>query len=190
MGKSRVIWAGALVLAVSAFQPGWAAESGEQAAVWQAKKASFTYQGFTSQYSCDGLSYKIEGILRQLGARKDLKVRESGCPAGSTTPQPLARVSIQMHTLAPSGTAAPGDQATVPAQWKTVELRTGSGGFLDPGDCELIEQAGRELLPLFTTRNVEQHTNCVPHQQAPAGRYLSAEVLNAATPEESRPTTR
>src|SRR5579884_669143 len=40
-----------------------------QAAKWVKKKINFTYQGFTTHYSCQGLRDKVRDVLLQLGAR-------------------------------------------------------------------------------------------------------------------------
>ena len=42
---------------------------------------------------------------------------------------------------------------------------------------ELLEQFNRTVMPLFTTRNVDLHATCVPHQLEPIGTSLQAEVL-------------
>jgi hypothetical protein len=34
------------------------------------------------------------------------------------------------------------------------------------GDCELVEQFRAQLLPMFTTRGIEDQTTCVPHQDS------------------------
>jgi hypothetical protein len=48
-------------------------------AVWKPQSIDFTYQSFTSLYSCDTFTSKIKLILTNLGAREDLKVRLRGC---------------------------------------------------------------------------------------------------------------
>jgi hypothetical protein len=50
-------------------------------------------------------------------------------------------------------------------------------GINAAGQCELLEQFNRTILPLFTTRNVDVRTSCVPHQLEPLGTKLQAEVL-------------
>jgi hypothetical protein len=37
---------------------------------------------------------------------------------------------------------------------------------LHVGDCELVEQFKSSVLPMFSTRNVVNHTTCVPHQES------------------------
>lgn len=48
-------------------------------AVWVEQKIDFTYVGFTSHYSCDGLKTKVSKILKEIGARPGFKVTARAC---------------------------------------------------------------------------------------------------------------
>jgi hypothetical protein len=48
------------------------------------------------------------------------------------------------------------------------------------GDCEVVEQFLSNVLPMFTTRNVVNHTTCVPYQLAGSNIDLRFESLAAA----------
>ena len=50
---------------------------------------------------------------------------------------------------------------------------------LATGDCELVEQFKSGVLPLFTTRHVEERTTCVPHQDSGSVIALKFESLRA-----------
>ena len=155
-----------------------------QLATWTPKEQRFLYQGFTTHYSCDGLREKMRSALLTLGARKDLKVSETGCSALRGGPEPFPGVAIKMQVLTPVTTsAATPDAATVAAHWKTVDLRLDRDAVAASGDCELIEQIKQSILPLFTTRNVEYSSNCVPHQLSSGGTRLRAEVLVPDAPD-------
>jgi hypothetical protein len=65
----------------------------------------------------------------------------------------------------------------VEAHWKPVKLPYRETGIDAAGQCELLEQFNQKILPLFTTRNVDSRTTCVPHQLEPLGTKLQAEVL-------------
>lgn len=139
-------------------------------AVWKTVDHSFSYQGFTSHYTCDGLRDKLRQALLDLGARADLSLSTSGC-IGSR-PSPFPEVQIHMSVLQPvDGTAPAG---AVQAQWTPVSL----AGFdkLEAGDCELLHQIKDDLLPLFPTRDVTIRADCVPHE-LPVHVQLSAVVL-------------
>lgn len=139
-------------------------------AVWKTVDHSFSYQGFTSRYSCEGLRGKLQDVLLALGARPDLSLSTSGCVGSRVSPFPA--VQIHMAVLQPVDGAAPA--GAVQAQWTPVSL----AGFdkLEPGDCELLQQIKDDLLPLFPARDVTIRANCVPHE-LPVSVQLSAVVL-------------
>jgi hypothetical protein len=142
----------------------WAdSTDGGQSAVWAQKEFSFTYQGFTTKYSCDGLHDKMRRVLLQLGARKeDLKISDWGCSGRSGVPDPFPGVAVKMSVL---------------SHWRAVELKLDTESLSEAGDCELVEQVKQNVLPLFTTRNVDFKSTCVPHQLTPGGTQLAADVL-------------
>src|SRR5262250_1006335 len=71
-------------------------------AVWTPKELRFTYMGFTSHYSCDGLADKMRSIVLQLGARSsDLKVREVPCSGSPGRPTEFPGVTVNMNVLTP-----------------------------------------------------------------------------------------
>ncbi|HVW68203.1 MAG TPA: hypothetical protein VHB68_04475 [Steroidobacteraceae bacterium] len=176
---------GAAVLTALLGGPAWADDAAPaaapveaQAAVWVPKEVQFTYMGFTTHYSCDGLRDSVRDILLQLGARKsDLKVYEQPCSGDPNRPNPFPGVRIKMSVLQPAPAAASADTKTVPAHWKTVKLPATPNSLNAAGQCELIEQINQKIVPLFTTRNVDFRTTCVPHQLTPGGTTLTAEVL-------------
>lgn len=154
------------------------AGSGRESAVWAPKELNFVYQGFTTNYSCDGLQDKMKKILLKLGARDDIQVRGWGCTQ-LTGPDPFAGVRIRMNVLQPAGKQ--GGQA-VPAHWQRVDLLADPDDR-DPvdaaGDCELVEQIKQKVLPLFATRNVDYSATCVRRQLLVGATRLKAEVLVA-----------
>src|SRR5471032_1735561 len=113
----------AVILASVLCSPGRAeGAAGEQSAVWTQKEFKFTYQGFTTKYSCDGLRDKVRLILLTFGARKDLKVSEWGCAGNSGRPDPFPGVAVKMSVLEPSDPArAAGPAPPVAAHWKNVK---------------------------------------------------------------------
>jgi hypothetical protein len=151
------------------------------AAAWTPKEARFIYLGFTSRYSCEGLRDKVRQALLDLGARPDLSVRQTACASPAGRPDPFPGVTIKMQVLKPADAAAPAVEI-VPALWRTVDLKLNREPLAEAGDCELLEQIKQSLLPLFTTRNVEYSSTCVPHQLTPGGTWLRAEVLVSAAP--------
>jgi hypothetical protein len=145
-------------------------------ATWQQKELRFTYMGFTTHYSCDGLRDEVKEILRQLGARPDMEVREYGCTANFGQPDPFPSVRAKFSVLVPAD-AKSGSDAVVAARWRTVRLKLGTGALDASGQCELIEQAKQRILPLFVTRNVNFSSDCFPHQVTIRGANLTVDVM-------------
>jgi len=171
--------ASAAAMTLLAATPSLAVAQDSVPAVWVTKQAHFIYQGFTTRYSCDGLRDQVRAMLEKLGAQ-DLKVREAACTSPPGVPSPFPGVVVNMRVLAPASSAEASKEKDtghpVQAQWKNVVLMPETSSYQDQGNCELIEQFKRTLLPLFTTRNVKYRTSCVPHQIT-LGTHLSAEVL-------------
>jgi hypothetical protein len=136
--------------------------------------------GFTSHYSCDGLADKMRSILLQLGARPDLRIRPMPCSGALGRPTEFPGVTVNMNVLVPwDATSANATVTPVPAHWKMVELSTERDPLREAGDCELIEQVKAHVLQLFSARNVDYHSTCVPNQLQIGGTRLKAEVLIA-----------
>jgi len=180
----------AVCVAVWAGAPAWAeppaAGSGGETAVWTPKELRFTYMGFTSHYSCDGLRDKISSTLLKFGARKDLVVNEISCGAGMGRPSPFPAVSIKMNVLTPAPEKTDPNAAaatpTVTTHWKLVDLAASRDPLDVAGDCELIEQIKQRILPLFTARDVEYKSSCVPNQLQLGSTQLKAQFLVADAP--------
>ncbi len=168
-------------------EPPAAADAGV-AAVWTPKQLRFVFMGFTAHYSCDGLRDKIIHTLLLLGARPDLQVNEYGCAGGLNRPSPFPSVAIKVNVL--QSAAAAGADATgqtVNAHWKLVDLTANRDPLDVAGDCELIEQIKQRILPLFTTRNVQYDSTCIPNQYVVGGTHLKAEVLVADKADKADP---
>jgi hypothetical protein len=173
-------WVGVPSLAAAADDGAPAAQSATPAefAVWTQKEVQFTYMGFTTHYTCDGLRDDIRDMLLQLGARKsDLKVTEEPCSGNPDRPNPFPGVKIKMSVLQPAPAQLSPDTQLVEAHWKAVRLPYRETGINAAGQCELLEQFNHTIMPLFTTRNLDLHATCVPHQLEPLGTNLQAEVL-------------
>ena len=178
----------ALSLAAGALAQPAAESSPPTWAVWTPKELRFVYMGFTSHYSCDGLAGKMRSILLQLGARPDMKLREVPCSGSFGTPSPFPGATVNMSVLTPWDAASANASVTpVPAHWKLVQLTTDRDPLREAGDCELIEQVKAHVLPLFTARNVEYRSTCVPNQLQVGGTVLKAEVLIADDQQPGQP---
>lgn len=185
--KGRLMWIQSLkgarptaLAALILFIPVWAgaadsaaAPADAQAAVWTPKELTFVFMGFTAHYSCDGLRDKIRHVLGELGARRDFKVEYYGCSSPFGSPDPFPGVRIKMQVLQPADDKS---ADAVSARWQRVDLHLDKDPVWEASDCELLEQIKQKILPLFTARNVDFASNCVPHQ-ASLGTRLSADLL-------------
>jgi hypothetical protein len=171
--------------AVSAAQA--ADTAGAPAAHWVQRKLDYTYMGFTTHYSCDGLRDNVRELLLALGARKrDLEIQSVGCTR-LTGVEPFPGVRAKFWVLVPvtpdEGGKA-GDTLVPATQWQTVDLVRDQRGYAtDRGQCELLEQIKRQALPLFTSRNLNFHSSCVPHEITVGDIQFSVDVLKAARPD-------
>ena len=167
---------------------GWAdAPSATESGSWQKHEYSFVYMGFTSTYSCDGLADKIKVLLIAAGARNDAKSRAGGCASGYGRPDKFARADLTFYTLVSAGSDPTTDSKPIAGIWRSVAFSNNSPRELSTGDCELVEQFRNNVLPMFATRNVNDRTTCVPHQNSGSVIGLKFESLTAA-PAARQPT--
>lgn len=146
-----------------------------ESAHWVQKKIRFSYLGFTTHYSCQGLRDQVRDVLLQLGARPTgLNVHEIGCTRALGRPEPAPEVGGTFFVLEPAPASM---QHPIEANWRRVNVRVGTGGLDTAGQCELVDQVRHQILPLFTTRNVKFQQDCIPHQLTLKGSSLSVEVL-------------
>ncbi|HXC09464.1 MAG TPA: hypothetical protein VNV61_11105 [Steroidobacteraceae bacterium] len=157
-----------------------AAASAPGVGVWQKHEYSFRFMGFTSTYSCDGLADKLKLLLIAAGARHDAKSQPGACASGFGRPDKFASATLTFYTLVPADSGTSPDAKTVGAVWRSVALTARSPRGLALGDCEVVEQFRNSVLPMFTTRNVESHLTCVPHQLSGSNIDLRFESLAAA----------
>jgi hypothetical protein len=177
--RRPLLGAGLAMLCVGACGAAAADDEAVQA-VWTAKPLRFTYMGFTSKYSCDGLRDKLRGVLQDLGARDDLKLNATGCSGGFGRPTPFPGVSATINVLEPLDDKSPAPNTPlISAHWKTVVVAPRGEPLAAAGECELIEQVKTRILPLFSIRNEEYSSTCIPNQLQPGGTRLKVDVLIA-----------
>jgi hypothetical protein len=191
----------AAVLAACASCPVFAAEPETVQAIWKPQEISFHFQSFTTLYSCSGLEAKLERILRVLGAKEsNVRVRSAECPTAvarmprvivdviapvEATPEAIAErdkgKSTRELAARVQGKRAEGVESAeqFPAEWKRISLSRGSLG-LEPGDCELIEELRRKVLPKLAVRIIEDNVSCSPNQLTLGQPQLQVEALVAA----------
>jgi hypothetical protein len=195
----------------------WSAHAAEPAdpekvrAVLKQQEISFTYQGFTSFYSCEGMRSKVKRLLLALGAAKDVEVEVRGsCDSGNSvvrnplvviqltspvaaTPEVLAELE-KMRPQRELAARVRGDRgvatdagAQFDASWKPVSLSRGKLG-IDPGDCELIDELRKKVLPKLGVRIVKNAVSCSPKQINRSQPRLEVEALMQPPPPDTAST--
>jgi len=172
-------------------------------AVWNVQEIYLPYFGLTTHYSCDGLHDKMTEILKQLGVRDDFRVSVGGCTESSG---PVRSPSVYMVVanavvatdevtkafaadpkrakllarLQHKGKTQVSDQA-FDAVLQGVVLhakdRFGTGAS---GDCELMEQVRRDVLPKLGAKVLKDDMFCTPHQGIVGNPRIELELLVAA----------
>jgi hypothetical protein len=171
-------------LAVVAPDGARAADAAAVDGTWQRHDTVFTYTGQTSHYSCDALENKMRTLLRLAGARPGYRV-VGACAERSRFGPQITTVRLSFAALAPAGGAGAGANAGTAAargEWRAVDWRPRAPRELEAGDCELVAQFAQQILPLFTTRAVENRVVCVPHAVSLSGIELRFSVLAALPP--------
>jgi hypothetical protein len=175
-------------------------------AIWKDQEFAFFFQSQTTFYSCSSLEAKLERILKALGAQARVKVRSVDCQSGpvrmprvivnvrapvEATPQALAdrdkgKSKRELAARVRGETEDPAALAQFPAQWKRVSLSRGAVD-LEPGDCELIDELRRKVLPKLAVRLVKDGTHCTPHQLSAGQPQMEVDALQAL-PKPDEPT--
>jgi hypothetical protein len=190
MKSLRMLAITSMALLCGAAAP-WSAFADDAAAspgpgVWQKHIYTLQFMGFTTTYSCDGLADKVKVLLIAAGARPDSKSQPGVCSKGWGRPDKFAQANLTFYTLEPAGADSSAGGAPVNGSWRPVIFAVRSPREVGTGDCELIEQFRSLVLPMFATRNVDDHTTCVPHQDSGSVINLKFESF-AALPAKNRP---
>lgn len=176
--------AGIVVCALLPAVPAAASDSGleEAAAAWKKHEVDLPYMGFTTRYTCSGLKSKVRLLLKHMGAREDIKIRERGCEYGYQFVADFPRLKIEFYApeLPEPGTRDVGQP--VLGVWKPVVIKKNSPRGLEMGDCELVEIFRDRVIPKFLTRDVQGDVNCIPHQLVGNRIDLRFEVLTGVVP--------
>lgn len=151
-------------------------------AVWKPQQVNFVYRGYSTLYSCGGLQQKLEKILTTVGARGGIELRAYSCdnelaiarfqilltsPVEATPEnvEQLTSYDAQDQLVARvRGEQLPSaqDLPRFPAVWKTISFARSHEMRLAPGDCELVLQLRRHILPRMSVQIVRDQVRCSP----------------------------
>jgi hypothetical protein len=166
--------------------------------IWKQQEISFYFQSFTTFYSCTSLEAKIERIMRELGVHARVKVRSAECPSSVARMPRVVMQVISPVEATPAALAERDKNKSVrelaqrvrgkksdhpldsleefPAQWRPVSLTRGRLD-LQPGDCELIDELQKKVLPKLAVRIVRDDVQCSPNQLTMGQPRLEVEAL-------------
>jgi hypothetical protein len=145
-------------------------------AQWQPHKLNFQFMGFRTYYSCTSIEDRLEQLLRDLGAKPDVRVSATGCSPAEISRTITARIHLSMP--ADAGSTVTTDNPVFPAQRKTVTLAIHSSGRqIGAGDCELLEQVRDQLLPALQLEIVKDDLRCFPGQEVLGNRTMQIAAL-------------
>ena len=171
----------------------------EVQALWKTQEISFFYQSFSTYYACRSLEDRVRQILIALGADPSVKVRATSCFGNEiarsphvkinvtspieATPEAIAELektrSTRELTARVRGERMVEPTEQFPAYWKPVSLSRGNLR-LEAGDCELVDQLKRNVLPKLSIRVVKDYMSCAPNQGSLGQPRLEVEALTVA----------
>lgn len=171
-------------------------------AIRKTQEIAFHFQSFTTFYSCTSLRTKVERVMRALGTDARVRVRSPDCPGSvarlpriiidvtslvEATPEAIAarekdrsKRELVARVRGERGEDIEGGERFA-ALWQPVRLSRSELDF-GPGDCELLEQIKRAVLPKLAVRIVRDDVRCSPNQVSFNQPYLEVEAL-VGTPE-------
>jgi hypothetical protein len=149
-------------------------------AVWKPQQMNFEYRGYSTAYSCRSLENKLELILRSVGAREDLQLIGYACDEQIGTARfqialqsPVVASAENVRELTAHDTKdelvarvngeklpSAADLPRFTAVWKTVSFAHDRRMRLERGDCELVQQLRRQILPRISVHIVKDHVRC------------------------------
>jgi hypothetical protein len=148
-------------------------------AIWMPQVVNFVYRTGDTAYTCSGLWQKLAGMLVYVGARPAAPSDRLKCDdaAGTVTLQfalesPVEATPENLRALTDfdtqdllvarlQGKELPTEQDVTrfPAAWRTLSFRD-SRLQLTAGDCELVRQMRRQILPKLSVEIVNEPPVC------------------------------
>ena len=169
-----------LMLAASVANAQSPADDAVVQAVWKPQRMNFVYRGYSTLYSCRSLQQKLEKILMSVGARGGIELRTYSCDdelaiarfqIALTSPVEATPENVQELTtydardeliarVRGERLARAEDLPRFPAVWKTISFARSREMRLEPGDCELVQELRRHVLPRMSVQIVSDRVRC------------------------------
>lgn len=148
-------------------------------AIWMPQVINFVYRASDTVYTCSGLWQKLAGMLVYVGARPSAPSDRLKCDdvAGTVTLQfaleaPVEATPENLRAMTDfdtedllvarlQGKELPSDDdiSRFPAEWRMLSFRD-SRLQLTAGDCELVRQMRRQILPKLSVEIVNEPPLC------------------------------
>jgi hypothetical protein len=150
-------------------------------AVWMTQTITFVYRGYSTIYTCSGLQRTLQRVLVGVGAARDgIRLQAYSCDDQSgwarfelTVESPIEATPENVRALTTydsrdtlvatvRGERLPTaeDLPRFPAVWKTVSFARDRGMKLAPGDCELVQELRRQVLPRMSVHIIRDDVRC------------------------------
>jgi hypothetical protein len=168
-------------------------------AVWKPQRATFNFIGQTTRYACDELERRLRQVLLVLGAHKKMRIDRRHCSPFTgmrvdiTFSSPIEATPENVRALTTfdtkdqlvarlKGIELPSAEelTSFPAEWQAISLSKDRRLNLRAGDCELMEQIRRQLLPHLAPRDVSKRLVCSPGNLSARAPPLNVSALVAS----------
>jgi hypothetical protein len=176
--RIAIAWAAVLLLAGSVAHAQSQPDAAVVEAVWKPQRINFVYRGYSTLYSCGSLQAKLEKILTTVGARGGVELRAYSCDEVlarfeialispvEATPENVEELTTYdardelIARVRGEQLASAEDLQRFPAVWKTISFARSREMRLAPGDCELVLQLRRHILPRMAVQVVNDQVRC------------------------------
>lgn len=150
-------------------------------AQWKAYQIRFNYYPFSTFYSCDAIENKLERLLIIMGARNDARV-EVKCLGNDNLKRRREQRSYKM--LLAFAMPVPADKTEItkeifPAEWHETRVASNLSRYLDGGDCELVDQFQRYVIPYLEVKKSTKRLHCSPMRRPSSKLRIRVTSLHA-----------
>ena len=131
-------------------------------AQWQVHQVRFQYMGLSTMYTCDGIENSLLRLLKLIGARDDARV-EAKC-VNQLQARRFHRVLLAFAMPVPADKSDLSKEV-FPAQYEEVRVVGSISRLLNGGDCELLEEFERKVMPQLKVSKLGRKIRCIPNRR-------------------------
>lgn len=164
------------LIACSGFSLNFSVSAENLEAQWEVQQIRFRYTGFSTFYTCDGIERKLRRLLILLGARDDARV-EALCNNQNRVDR-FHKLQLAFAMPVPADKTDI-SREIIPAEWQDVRIIGKLSRYLDAGDCELLDQFQRQVLPHLQVRVLKKRLYCIPNRREMNNLGLRISALKA-----------